>query len=118
MKKMTTTRITILSAAAAIGSLIGVALAPHAHADTSDTDAAYLMTLSVDGIHSVYGTAGLLNVGHQVCALRLAGNSNDAVINYVYQTSALDMFDSGYLVGASESSYCPAMTNDSTGTIA
>lgn len=77
-----------------------------ARADT--TDVAFLSALAADNINAVNGGAELIEVGHEVCALRIAGNSESAVTNYIWRTSQLDEFAAGYFVGAAEQAYCPA----------
>lgn len=95
-------------ATAIIGAAMtgGVLLAQGtAHADT--TDDAFLATLQAQGIVNDGGDARSIKSAHDLCMLRADGMTNEEVITFIFNNSGLNIYNSGYLLGAAEAAYCP-----------
>jgi hypothetical protein len=79
---------------------------PLAYAD--DADAKFLQDLQAAGIGATNGDgAVLVKAGHQVCAKRLSGETEQEAINDVMTGSNVDSFTGYQVVAAAELNYCP-----------
>lgn len=102
---MTRTRILLFMFALG-GMAAALFLSATARAD-AEMDYRFTKILHAQGISSFNGDAGLIGAGHLVCSERAEGYSGYQVALNIMKATDLDAWHAGYLVGASESVYCP-----------
>lgn len=94
-------------ASIAVGGMIGAGLTGIGIARADTTDDVFVQVLADQGITNKYGPAALINDGHRVCVMRIAGASEGNVANMVHDNSGMSWYNSGFFVGAAEQAYCP-----------
>lgn len=116
MNKLTTRRIAGIGMMMASGAIAAtVIVAPHAHADTGDTD--FLGYLHRQGYTSGHGDVGFLVAGHEVCQeLATVRDRSDASLLTASediaqvidgQNPALDLNESEHFTAAAVVFLCP-----------
>ncbi len=93
--------------AALLAAVLSLVVIPSAHADDHDT--AFLNALHSQGISSAKGDQGLINMGHNICALLAQGRSMDSIVGMFqsHERNGMTDDDVRFLVRASATSYCP-----------
>lgn len=76
-----------------------------AHADPSH-DLAFLQVLDAQGI-SYTNASDAIGAGHQVCGMLDTGATFARVLDEVISQSHLDVYNSGFFIGASTAAFCP-----------